>query len=113
MPASDTKLYNKYREKTLTSHDDRDRDQRTGDVQCEPGTIDDERVKDDSERFPAANYAERNQCGNKVHRHGSLQVHREKEEREQETRGDLEWYLENQVYEEERIDRVCPVCVLL
>ena len=110
MLISDTKLEGK---KILTSYNDRDRHQRAGDVQREPTTIDDERIKDDSERFSAADHAERNQGDKKIHRHCSLQVHRYKEKREQETRGDLEWYLKNKVREEERVDRVCPVCVFL
>ena len=108
---SDTKFDNKW--EVLTSHQNRDRHQRTGDVQCEPSTVGDECIEDDSERLPAANHAERNQCDHKVHRHGSLQVHSDDEKRKQEARGDLERYLENEVYEEERVDRVCPVCVLL
>ena len=85
----------------LTGHCDRDRNQRTGDVQREPSAVEDEGIEDDSERFPAANNAERDQNDNEIHRHGSLQVHRNKQKREQEARGDLEWYLENQIYEEE------------
>lgn len=114
MLISDTKLGGKEKtRKMLTSHDDRDRHQRAGDVQREPGTVDDERIKDNPERLPAADHTERNQDGKKIHRHRSLHVHGDKEKREQETRGDLERYLKDQIYEEERIDRICPVCVFL
>jgi len=97
----------------LTSHNDRDRHQRAGDVQRESGTVDDERVKDNPERLSAANHAERDQDDEEIHRHGSLQVRGDEEKREQETRDDFERYLKDHVYEEERIDRVCPVCVFL
>ena len=58
MFTSDMRLDDKLRWKTLTGHHDRDRNQRTGDVQRESSAVEDERIKNDPERFPAANYAE-------------------------------------------------------
>ena len=97
----------------LTGHRERDRNQGAGDVQRESCAVEDEGIKDDSERFPAANNAERDQSDNEIHRHGSLQVHSDKQKREQEAGGNLKRYLEDQVYEEERVDRVCSVRIIL
>jgi len=108
----DMKLEGK-QQKVLTCHNDRDRQQGIGDIQSEAGAVGKEGIENNSKRLPTANHAERNQSDEEVHRHRSLQVHSEEEKRKEETRDDLEWYLKNQIYEEERVYRVRPVCVFL